>query len=176
MADATVLGDLDRAGLETAVRPLLEAAGPLVGILLGRHFGSWEEVLDALGSDLASADDGLRAAVLRAHPRLGEDPDRLRAASLASWEEQHRGGPNGPDVRPTLAELNDTYEARFGFPFVEWVNGRPLSEIVVVMRRRLLNDRGTELDAGCRALLDIARDRLGRARAGPDGPASPSPG
>lgn len=164
LEDASLLGDLDPVALEVALRPLFERAGPLVEILLGRHFASWEDVLSAAGIGLASADEDVRGAALRAHPPLGEDPDRLRKASVVSWEEQGRGSLTPEATAEELVGLNRTYEARFGFPFVEWVNGRPLTEIIPVIRSRLANDRGTELDNGCRALLDIAKDRLERIR------------
>jgi 2-oxo-4-hydroxy-4-carboxy--5-ureidoimidazoline (OHCU) decarboxylase len=61
-----------------------------------------------------------------------------------------------------LDGLNDAYESRFGFPFVEWVAGRPKAAIVAVLEARLQRDRDTELAAGCEALLAIARDRLAR--------------
>lgn len=58
------------------------------------------------------------------------------------------------------------YEARFGFPFVEWVAGRPLEEIADVMEQRMVNERSEELDKGSAALVAIARDRLSRIETG----------
>jgi 2-oxo-4-hydroxy-4-carboxy--5-ureidoimidazoline (OHCU) decarboxylase len=61
-----------------------------------------------------------------------------------------------------LERLNAEYESRFGFRFVVFVNGRPKSEIAEVLRRRMENDRNQELETGLRAVVDIARARLGK--------------
>ncbi len=83
-----------------------------------------------------------------------------RRRSPLSWAEQ--GGDRSTDLATArrLHDLNQRYEARFGFPFVEWVAGRPLSAIAEVMEHRLGNDRSTELEKGSAALVSIARDRL----------------
>jgi 2-oxo-4-hydroxy-4-carboxy--5-ureidoimidazoline (OHCU) decarboxylase len=92
-----------------------------------------------------------RIVTLNAHPRIGEDPARLSRLSLAE---------QGADRLPELERLNTDYEARFGFRFVVFVNGRPKSEIVEVLKRRLGNDRNQELETGLRAVVDIAAARL----------------
>jgi 2-oxo-4-hydroxy-4-carboxy--5-ureidoimidazoline (OHCU) decarboxylase len=155
---AATLASLDDAGLSAALRPIWEDAGLLVVRLRGRPFGSWAAVIDAAEQEIAGMSDAERVALLRAHPRLGEEPEVLRARSSESWAEQGAGA--SPDQR--LAELNDRYEERFGFPFVEWVAGRPLSAMVPVIESRMQRRRADELEAGCAALVAIARDRLGR--------------
>jgi 2-oxo-4-hydroxy-4-carboxy--5-ureidoimidazoline (OHCU) decarboxylase len=86
-----------------------------------------------------------RAAALAAHPRIGE-----RSA------EQHG---DDPAVLAELAELNAAYEARFGFRFVVFVNGRSRAEILPVFRERLERTREEELDTGLDDLVAIAVDR-----------------
>jgi 2-oxo-4-hydroxy-4-carboxy--5-ureidoimidazoline (OHCU) decarboxylase len=135
LVDAATLGDLDRHDLATALAPLWEDAGPLVDALLGRSVRSWEDHLDQAGAAIAAMDGPTRVALLRAHPRIGADP-------------------------AALAALNDEYETRFGFPFVEWVAGRPQEAIVAVLAERLGRTRDEELEAGVAALAAIARDRL----------------
>ena len=94
-----------------------------------------------------------KIATLNAHPRIGENPARLSRLSLAE---------QGADPLPELERLNAEYESRFGFRFVVFVNGRPKSEIVEVLRRRMSNDRNQELETGLRAVVDIAASRLGK--------------
>ena len=61
-----------------------------------------------------------------------------------------------------LAYLNQVYEEKFGFRFVVFVNRRPKSEILFVLRERIERTREDELDTGCRELVAIARDRWTR--------------
>jgi 2-oxo-4-hydroxy-4-carboxy--5-ureidoimidazoline (OHCU) decarboxylase len=153
---------MDVEGLNVALRPLWEDAGILASQLTGRSFGSWTELIDSAEEEIEKMDDRQRAALLEAHPRLGEEPAQLRARSTSSWEEQRSGGDTTDFTARRLRELNGCYEHRFGFPFVEWVAGRPLTAIVDVIEYRLQRDRATELAAGCAALVAIARDRLRR--------------
>ena len=61
-----------------------------------------------------------------------------------------------------LAELNRAYEARFGFRFVVFVNGRPRREIVPVLQERLDRTRDMELETAMAELVAIATDRWRR--------------
>lgn len=160
LVPATTLSALSVPELAQAIRPLWEDAGLLAEFLHGRLFATWHELVDAVEHQLAAAPEEWRAEVLWAHPRLGEDPDVLLARSRTSFAEQ--GGGVDLATAARLAELNDRYEARFGFPFVEWVAGRPLARIADVLEERLAGDRETELVKGSAALVAIARDRLDR--------------
>ena len=60
--------------------------------------------------------------------------------------------------------LNDVYEGRFGFRFVVFVAGRPLSAIGPLIEASMRNDRAAELARGLDDVIDIAADRLGRLR------------
>jgi 2-oxo-4-hydroxy-4-carboxy--5-ureidoimidazoline (OHCU) decarboxylase len=164
LIDPKTLGTLDSAGLAAALRPLLEDAGPLVSRLQGRSWPTWDAVLDGAAVEVAAMDEEDRVALLAAHPRIGERPDVLAARSPESFREQGAGGDEDPAVLDRLEQLNEAYETRFGFPFVEWVAGRPKAVIAEVLEARLERDRTTELEAGTAALLDIARDRLAKSR------------
>ncbi len=169
LVPVAVLGALDRDRLAAALRPLFEDAGPLVERLAGRSFTRWAEVLDAADAAVAAMGEGERAALLRAHPRIGGSLSELRRRSSLSYAEQ--GGDSaetGADVLARLDQLNDAYEERFGFPFVEFVAGRPRSAIIPVLEFRLERDPDVELTAGCGALVAIARDRLTRLDPGPE--------
>ena len=118
---------------------------------------------------LAERDDPLAAAeavarelsdeekveALNAHPAIG-----ARALSERSAREQGRDG--DADVLRELARLNRDYERKFGFRFVVFVDRRPKSEIVPVLRERLARTREEELDTGLEQLVAIARDRWRR--------------
>jgi 2-oxo-4-hydroxy-4-carboxy--5-ureidoimidazoline (OHCU) decarboxylase len=86
-----------------------------------------------------------KAEALAAHPRVGE----------ASPEQ--RG--DEPGVLAELAELNRAYEEKFGFRFVVFVDRRPRSAILPIMRERLERTREEELETGLEELVAIAQDR-----------------
>lgn len=157
------LSGLDADELAQALKPVFEDAYPLVPVLQGRRFAAWEDVVAVVEDHLTGGGEAERVAVLRAHPRLGAPPDELARQSRISWAEQ--GGAErraGTDIDARLAELNDAYEHRFGFPFVEFVDGRPLATIVPILEERLTHDRATEVEAGCASFVAIARSRLQR--------------
>jgi 2-oxo-4-hydroxy-4-carboxy--5-ureidoimidazoline (OHCU) decarboxylase len=92
-----------------------------------------------------------KIATLNAHPRIGEHPARMSAHSRAEQDDE---------PVPELEWLNATYEEKFGFRFVVFVNGRPKREIVKVLKERLSNPRDQELATGLKAVVEIARSRL----------------
>jgi 2-oxo-4-hydroxy-4-carboxy--5-ureidoimidazoline (OHCU) decarboxylase len=111
----------------------------------GDPLGEAEEVI-------AELDESEKIEALNAHPAIG-----ARDLSERSAAEQGTGG--NPAVLTELAYLNQVYEEKFGFRFVVFVDGRPKSEILEVLRQRLERTREEELETGLRELLAIARDR-----------------
>jgi 2-oxo-4-hydroxy-4-carboxy-5-ureidoimidazoline decarboxylase len=104
--------------------------------------------------------------LLNAHARLGADP---ASVSAASFEEQGYDSSDEDDAQPgglfeELAMLNDVYEGRFGFRYVVFVAGRPLTSIGPLIEAAMRNDRAAELGRGLDDVIDIAADRLGQLR------------
>jgi 2-oxo-4-hydroxy-4-carboxy--5-ureidoimidazoline (OHCU) decarboxylase len=97
--------------------------------------------------------DEEKKEVLDAHPAIGQ----RRGLSARSAREQ--GGGDDPAVLAELAELNRRYEERFGFRFVVFVNRRPKSAIVPILRARLERTRAEELETALDELVSIAIDR-----------------
>ena len=115
-----------------------------------------ERPLDSARALLDELPEGGQLAVLDAHPAIG-----VRGGlSAASAREQ--GSENDHGVLAELAELNRRYEKRFGFRFVVFVNGRPRSAIVPVLRERLERTREQELATALDELVAIAQDRWRR--------------
>jgi 2-oxo-4-hydroxy-4-carboxy--5-ureidoimidazoline (OHCU) decarboxylase len=100
------------------------------------------EVAEEVAGELA---DEEKVEALAAHPRIGE-----------ASAEQHG---DEPEVLAELDELNRAYEDKFGFRFVVFVDRRPRSAIVPILRARLRSTREEELETGLRELVAIARDR-----------------
>jgi 2-oxo-4-hydroxy-4-carboxy--5-ureidoimidazoline (OHCU) decarboxylase len=93
-----------------------------------------------------------RKEVLDAHPPIGGQATSARSA-------REQGTDDDPAVLAELAELNSAYEAKFGFRFVVFVNGRPRREIVPILRGRLQRSRADELATAVDELVQIAVSR-----------------
>jgi 2-oxo-4-hydroxy-4-carboxy--5-ureidoimidazoline (OHCU) decarboxylase len=89
---------------------------------------------------------------LNAHPAIG-------AKNLSTRSAAEQGGDDDPKTLAELERLNAEYEERFGFRFVVFVNRRPKSEIVPILRERLERPREEELDTAVNELVAIAEDR-----------------
>jgi 2-oxo-4-hydroxy-4-carboxy--5-ureidoimidazoline (OHCU) decarboxylase len=72
---------------------------------------------------------------------------------------REQGSDDDPVLIAALGRLNKTYEEKFGFRFVVFVNQRPRSEVLHVLRERLQNRRDDELATGLDELVAIALDR-----------------
>jgi 2-oxo-4-hydroxy-4-carboxy--5-ureidoimidazoline (OHCU) decarboxylase len=97
-----------------------------------------------------------KVEILAAHPAIGQ----RSGLSLRSAAEQ--GGEDDPEVLADLARLNEAYEERHGFRFVVFVNRRPKSEILDVLRTRITNATDQELETALSELVAIAEDRWRR--------------
>ena len=97
----------------------------------------------------AELTDEEKKEVLDAHPAIG-------AKNLSARSAAEQGADEAP---PELAELNRAYEEKFGFRFVVFVNRRPKSELVPIIRARLERTRVEELTTALDELVAIAQDR-----------------
>jgi 2-oxo-4-hydroxy-4-carboxy--5-ureidoimidazoline (OHCU) decarboxylase len=130
------------------------SAAELAELFEGRT--AFVEQLAALEDPLGRARDvasrlseAQQKEVLDAHPPIGGTPTSARSAA-------EQGTDDDPAVLAELAELNSVYEAKFGFRFVVFVNGRARREIVPVLLERLERTRGEELATGVDELVQIA--------------------
>jgi 2-oxo-4-hydroxy-4-carboxy--5-ureidoimidazoline (OHCU) decarboxylase len=142
--------DLPRQLTKAELAELFEGDTTLVGRLAER-----EDPLGSAEAVIADLSDAEKREALNAHPQIGG-----RNLSARSAAEQGRSG--HPAVLTELAYLNQVYEEKFGFRFVVFVNGRPKSEILEVLRERLERSPAEELETGLRELVAIARDRWER--------------
>lgn len=140
---------------------LFENAGPLLERLqLEEPFASGEALLARAREILANLSEAEQIAVINAHPRIGESPNKLSADSFK--EQGYDRDTTPPEVYLRLASLNEEYEQKFGFRFVVFVNGRAKATIVAVLEARLRGTRDAERRTALGEILAIARDRLRR--------------
>lgn len=98
-----------------------------------------------------------------AHPRIGE---RKPAASKqsAAWSEQEQAGTTGAgdDTMRQLAEFNARYEQQFGFTYIICASSKSADDMLTTLKRRLGNDRNTELKEAAEQQRQILQLRLGK--------------
>jgi 2-oxo-4-hydroxy-4-carboxy--5-ureidoimidazoline (OHCU) decarboxylase len=145
------------AGEEDLYADLFEPSSPLAARLraLG-PFTTGEDLIARARALVSQLSEEEKVGTLNAHPKLGEDPLRLSAGSLAE---------QGSERRPELVQLNAEYERRFGFRFVTFVNRRSQTELAEELRQRSGRSREDEIATGVEAIIAIAESRLpGRGR------------
>lgn len=97
-----------------------------------------------------------KCEVLAAHPAIGQ------RVGLSARSAAEQGADHDPLVLAELERLNAAYEERHGFRFVVFVNRRPRSAILEVLRDRLDNPTAEELETALGELVAIAEDRWRR--------------
>ena len=140
--------DLPRQLSENELAELFEGHTRLVAQL-----AQLEDPLGQARKVLADAPEDEQIEALGTHPRIGQ---RVNISEQAALEQ---GSDEDPVLLAALAKLNKTYEQKYGFRFVVFVDGRPRAEILSVLRQRMQNSRHEELAAGLDDLVAIALDR-----------------
>jgi len=140
---------------------LFEHAGPLLERLRREEpFPTGAAMLARARVILTALPESEQIAVINAHPRIGERPEKLSPASF--MEQGYDGDQTPPEVLLRLAQLNEEYEQKFGFRFVVFVNRRSKEAIVPILEARLRGTREEERRTALREILAIAEDRLKR--------------
>ena len=138
---------------------LFEHAGPLLERLRAAEpFVSGAAMLARAREILNDLSETDQIAVINAHPRIGERPDKVSALSFK--EQGYDRDTTPPEVLRRLATLNEEYEQKFGFRFVVFVNRRSQEAIVPILEARLRGSRDDECRTALHEILAIAEDRL----------------
>ncbi|CAO3688756.1 unnamed protein product [Rhizopus stolonifer] len=166
MSQVLAIKDLNQVSFKEFienVNVLFETAPPLASRLYERKpYMSYDALIkeaeNICASDVLSNEE--RKEVMNAHPRIGAAKINL---SAMSQREQGKGGEDAA-VNEELRLLNEEYEAKYGFKFVIFVNGRSRQEIIPHMKERIKNNtKEQELEIGITDMMLIARDRLKKA-------------
>ena len=139
--------DVPRQLTEAELAELFEGRTRLVEELAKR-----DDPLGEARDVIAQLSEEEKLEALNAHPAIG-------ATNLSRRSASEQGGDADPVVLTELAYLNQVYEEKFGFRFVVFVNRRPKTEILDVLRQRLERTREEELDTAVEELVAIAEDR-----------------
>ena len=159
---------LDRASPEEAIRLLSTCCGSSAWVERMRRrrpFGSADGLVAAAREawhDLTQT-DWLEA--FSHHPKIG-DRDSLarRFGATAHLSAREQGGVDdaSADVLDDLATGNRSYEEKFGYIFIVCASGKSASEMLALLRARLLNDAATEIRVAAEEQGKITQLRLQR--------------
>jgi len=135
--------------------------------LAKRPFLSPAHLKHALCQVVTQADPGAQLALLRAHPELAGKAMVDKSLTAESTHEQAKAGLTQctPAELAHIQQLNASYNAKFGFPFILAVRGpRGLglnkTQIIATFERRLHDHPADELQECLRQVHRIAEIRL----------------
>ena len=162
----TFLMELNSLTSSAAESELLKCCGSKQWARLmtaARPFESLDELIaraDRIWWSLTPA-DWLEA--FHSHPKIGEKKAAVAVAREAQqWSEAEQAGVRGAAAETTaaLAELNETYEKKFGYIFIVCATGKSSEEILAILRERLPHDKDEELRIAAEEQAKITELRL----------------
>jgi OHCU decarboxylase len=132
------------------------------GLELGPAHDTAVGLHNAMARAFRSGSETERLGVLTAHPDLA---GKLAAAKRLTAESTAEQAGAGLDAlsdaeRARFTELNDAYQAKFGFPFIIAVRGLDKAGILAAFETRIGNDRATEFATASAQVERIALLRL----------------
>jgi 2-oxo-4-hydroxy-4-carboxy-5-ureidoimidazoline decarboxylase len=157
------LNTADRAAFTAALGDLFEHS-PWVAedTWAKRPFANAEALHAALCATMRAAQADRQLALIRAHPDLAGRLAQQKQLTAESTREQASAGLD----QLTDAELaeftrnNDTYKAKFGFPFIICARLNAKAAILAAMQARLPNEWPAERDTALAEIEKIADLRL----------------
>jgi OHCU decarboxylase len=98
------------------------------------------------------------------HPRIGERKAAHSLAKSQAWSRQEQSSAAEADdaVLAELAEGNALYEERFGFTYIVCATGKSAEEMLSILNRRRMSERGAELSEAAEQQRQITQIRLGK--------------
>ncbi|HVS53558.1 MAG TPA: 2-oxo-4-hydroxy-4-carboxy-5-ureidoimidazoline decarboxylase [Opitutaceae bacterium] len=127
-----------------------------------RPFRTTADLHAKLCATMRAAPRERQLALVRAHPDLAGRLAQQRQLTAESAREQASAGLDrlGDAELAEFQSLNDTYRARFGFPFVICARLNDRASILAALRRRLANAPEVEFQAALGEIEKIAQLRL----------------
>jgi len=121
-----------------------------------------EPMITVLRAIIEAAGEAPQLALLRAHPDLAGKLAKTGELTAESTSEQAGAGLDEctPEEFAEFTHLNDTYKAKFGFPYILAVKGRHRVEILDNFRSRVDNSTQQEFREALDQVHQIARLRL----------------
>ncbi|MCX7296251.1 MAG: 2-oxo-4-hydroxy-4-carboxy-5-ureidoimidazoline decarboxylase [Hyphomicrobiales bacterium] len=127
-----------------------------------RPFATLVALHQAMTAAVRAAPDAAKLALLKAHPDLAGKAARAGTMTAESVNEQGSVGLDrlsGAEYE-RFQKLNDTYQAKFGIPFIVCVRRHTKDSILNEFERRLAQDKAGAFDTALDEIFRIAALRL----------------
>jgi OHCU decarboxylase len=121
-----------------------------------RPFATAEDLLSRSRTSFAQLTEKDWLEAFAGHPRIGERGDQI------SDGEQSEARLATSETLGALAEVNRTYEERFGFTYIVYATGKTGEEMLAIARQRLANTREVEIQNAGGEQERITETRLRR--------------
>jgi len=127
-----------------------------------RPFLSLENLISKLKEIISSLPLSVQEGILRVHPDLAGRLARNGQLTKESSSEQSQANLDQltPEEMATLADLNNSYKSKYGFPFVICARLNKKEAIIVGLQRRLNHTAETEVQNGIEEVIKICQLRL----------------
>jgi OHCU decarboxylase len=134
-------------------------------VMTKRPFESIDDLITKADRVWWSLEPGDWLEAFQSHPKIGEQKAASAVAVTAQkWSEDEQSGirNSAQDTMEALARLNREYEERFGYIFIVCASGKSSEEMLAILRARLENPAGQELQIAAAEQAKITRLRLGK--------------
>jgi 2-oxo-4-hydroxy-4-carboxy-5-ureidoimidazoline decarboxylase len=135
-----------------------------------RPFAGVKQLFDAMKAVVDRAPPELRLALIKGHPDLANKTQRAAGLTEESTAEQNSAGLDRLSEAEYVAfeRANNTYRAKFGFPYIVCVRRHTKDSILRDFERRLPNDSRTETQKAIEEIFRIAALRVDQLVTGGD--------
>jgi 2-oxo-4-hydroxy-4-carboxy-5-ureidoimidazoline decarboxylase len=127
-----------------------------------RPFVSLDTLHAVMDDVVQRAGQSRKLTLIKAHPELAGRLARSDQLTGESRSEQAKAGLTSlpENLTERILELNNSYQAKFGFPFIICARLNNVATILEAMEDRLTNSSETEFETALREISKIARLRL----------------
>jgi 2-oxo-4-hydroxy-4-carboxy-5-ureidoimidazoline decarboxylase len=127
-----------------------------------RPFASLDGVHGVMDSIVQGAGQSRQITLIKAHPELAGRLAGSGQLTAESRSEQAQAGLSSlsENLNKRMLELNESYQKKFGFPFIICARLNNVATILQAMENRLTNSGETEFKTALQEISKIARLRL----------------
>jgi 2-oxo-4-hydroxy-4-carboxy-5-ureidoimidazoline decarboxylase len=127
-----------------------------------RPFASLDGLHSVMDRIVQGSAQSRQMTLIKAHPELAGRLAGSGQLTAESRSEQAKAGLTSlpENLTKRMLELNDSYQRKFGFPFIICARLNHVATILQAMEGRLTNGRETEVKTALQEISKIARLRL----------------